>query len=135
VYTVTGGLWLSGALWLAFHHFLRRQGEFGSAPHPLEPWWLPLHGALAVAGTGMFGVLWSRHVVPGWSARRRRRSGAGLVGTLAVLIVSGYLLYYLGHEQLRAVVSLLHWAIGLASPIALVAHLVTRRRRGTARAS
>src|SRR5512139_106729 len=49
-------LWLSGALWLAFHYFFRIEGEFGPKPHPLEAWWLHpleawwlrLHGLMAM---------------------------------------------------------------------------------------
>ena len=38
-------LFTTGALWLVFHHYVRVPGEFGSEPHPLESWWLKLHGA------------------------------------------------------------------------------------------
>ena len=36
-------LWASGALWMAFHYFLRVEGDFGPEAHPLEAWWLRLH--------------------------------------------------------------------------------------------
>ena len=123
------GLWLSGGLWLLFHYFLERPGQFGLSAHPLEPWWLRLHAAFAFAGIWMFGLLWGVHIAPGWSAGRRRRSGAWLVGILAWLTLSGYLLYYLGNEQARTATSLLHWSAALACPILFAAHRQAKRRR------
>jgi hypothetical protein len=122
LYVIGLGLWLSGGLWLFFHYFVLRQGEFGASRHPLEPWWLMLHGAFAVATTWMFGLLWGVHIAQRWSLRRRRRSGILLIGLLAWLTLSGYLLYYLGNEHLRAITSWLHWSTGLACPLAFVAH-------------
>ena len=51
-YATFAAIWFTGILWLIFHYFLQRQGEFGAEPHPLEAWWLRLHGAVA------FVVLW-----------------------------------------------------------------------------
>jgi hypothetical protein len=137
VHVVGLGLWLSGALWLLFHHFVRRRGEFGWGPHPLEPWWLTLHGAFGFAAIWLLGLLWGVHVTAGWRTRRRRWSGALLAGVLVLLALSGYLLYYLGNERARAVVSVLHWAVGLACPGAFLAHrlrdLLRRRARRAVR--
>ena len=49
LYAVFVLLWLSGALWLAFHYFLRVAAEFGATAHPLEIWWLRLHGMMGFA--------------------------------------------------------------------------------------
>jgi hypothetical protein len=132
VYGVSIGLWLSGALWLVFHYFLTREGEFGTTSHPLEPWWLRLHGAFAFAAIWTFGLLWGVHIVHGWSMRRHRRSGGLLVALLATLTLSGYLLYYAGDDELRSAVSVLHWAIGLGAPLLLLAHLGVKRRHRAA---
>lgn len=122
LYAVGGGSWLSGGLWLLVHHFGRREGEFGVTAHPLESWSLAVHGAFAVAAIWTLGLLWGTHVAPGWSLRRRRRSGVALVVAAAWLVLSGYLLYYLGAERPRAVVSVAHWAAGLASVALFVGH-------------
>ena len=124
LYTVGVGLWASGVLWLLFHSGVGHHDEFGLARHPLEPWCLALHGAFAVGGTWTFGWLARAHIVRGWSAKRRRRSGSLLVGLVVWLVVSGYLLYYLGDERLRSITSLFHWSIGLMMPLAFVLHRV-----------
>jgi hypothetical protein len=131
VHMVGLGVWLSGATWLLFHYFAPSGGEFGATTHPLEPWALKLHGAFAFAALWICGLLWGVHIVNGWSTRLRRGTGGALFGALAWLILSGYLLYYLGDETLRPAVSLLHWTIGLAVPIAFIAHRLAPRRHGT----
>jgi hypothetical protein len=127
LYAVGGGLWLSGGLWLLFHYLLQDEGPFGPTTHPLEAWWLAVHGGFAVAATWTLGLLWGVHVVPGWSTRRRQRSGVTLLVVLGWLVLSGYLLYYLGDEQRRAVVSVLHWTVGLGCPAVFAVHRLRRR--------
>jgi Kef-type K+ transport system membrane component KefB len=102
------GIWLSGAAWLVLHYLMRQQGEFGPQAHPLEPWALKGHGAFAFAAIWMAGMLWAAHVVNAWPQKRRRPSGIALLCLLIVLIVSGYLLYYAGDEELRSVISTVH---------------------------
>jgi hypothetical protein len=118
-----------GGLWLLFHYFFLEQGEFGPKIHPLEPWWLKLHGAFAFAAVWIFGLVWGAHVSRTWPGARRRWSGSLLTGAFAWLIVSGYLLYYVGNENARSVVSGLHWGIGLASPICFGLHRFRSRDR------
>jgi hypothetical protein len=60
--------------------------------------------------------------VPGWTSRQRRQSGAAAVAALVWLVLSGYLMYYLGGEQPRLVAATLHWTVGLASPALFVYH-------------
>ena len=132
LYAVSMGLWLSGALWLVYHYGLHQPGEFGLGTHPMEPWWLRLHGACAFAALWLFGFLWGVHIAPGWSRGRLRKSGGWMVGSLIFLTASGYLLYYLTDDQSRAVVSLLHWSAGLALPALFAVHRVAPRRQGSA---
>ena len=135
LYVVGLGLWLSGALWLLYHYGSRQPGEFGLGTHPLEPWWLRLHGAFAFAAIWMFGLLWGAHIAPGWAGGRHRRSGGWLVGSLVWLTVSGFLLYYLTGDQSRSAASLLHWSVGLACPALFATHrLGSGRERSSARA-
>lgn len=119
---VGSGLWLSGVLWLVFHYFLQRQTDFGLHPHPLEFWWRAAHGLFGFAAVWTFGLLWGRHVVEAWASGRHRRSGGLLVGVLILMSLSGYLLYYLGGDQMIANVSLIHWGLGIALPFLFWLH-------------
>ena len=132
MYGIVGLLWASGIGWLVFHYFLRQVGEFGAMPHPLEAWWLRLHGAAAFASLWLIGVLWAIHLVPAWNARRRN-SGIVLGVALALLVLSGYLLYYVGGDAARAAIALAHWLIGVVLPLPLLLHgLRGRSRHGIA---
>lgn len=129
VYAVTGIAWLSGALWLLFHYFLRGTSDFGPAPNPLEHWWLRLHGLAAFAFLWLCGILWTRHVRPVLDRPKRRPSGYLLLGLLSILIASGYLLYYAGDETLRDYVSIAHWICGLALVLPLAWHVMRAKPR------
>jgi hypothetical protein len=134
VYVVGWGLWLSGVLWLLFHYFLMSKGDFGDTPHPLEPWWLRIHAALAFAALWSFGLVWGVHIVAGWHTRRQRVSGSAAVTVLGWLILTGYLLYYLTDDRWRNVSGIAHWSMGLAMPLLFAAHVVLGRRRPQRRA-
>ena len=122
VYLIGVGVWASGGVWLVFHYFLRRAGEFGPETHPLEPWWLRLHGAFAFAAIWLAGLLWASHIVNGWGARRRRWSGSLMLSLVALLTLTGWLLYYGGDDALRRYSSFLHWIVGLGAPALFVWH-------------
>ena len=129
VHAVGIGLWLSGALWLLFHYFLQRKGEFGPTENPLEPWWLRLHAMMAFAALWTFGMVWGAHVVAGWRTRRHRVSGGMTVGLLGWLIGTGYLLYYLVDDQWRLAAAWAHWIVGLALPLLFLVHMTRGRQR------
>ncbi len=129
VYGILATSWLTGILWLVFHYFLAAQGEFGTEPHPLEAWWLRLHGAAAFAVLWLFGLLWGLHVRPGLARPARRASGMVLILLLALLAVSGYLLYYAGSDWLRDSVRLVHWLAGVGLGLPFLLHLLGARPR------
>jgi hypothetical protein len=129
LYVVGIGVWLSGGLWLLFHYLLLEQSEFGPKPNPLEPWWLKLHGAFAFAGIWLLGLLWGMHITIAWPLSRRRLSGGMLTGVLIWLTLSGYLLYYIGNDDARTIVSALHWGIGLGCPVFYLLHRLRLRVR------
>jgi hypothetical protein len=122
LYVIAGGVWATGSVWLALHYLWTGQGTFGRESSPLEPWVLAAHGAFAFACLWVLGVLWDAHILGAWKGRRRRRSGIALLGWAAALVATGYLLYYAGGDALRAVISPLHWVLGLAAPILFAAH-------------
>lgn len=127
IYLIGLGAWLTGVLWLLLHDFFMQTSEFGMAPHPLEPWSLRAHAAFAFAAIWLFGLLSAAHLQKGWSSRRKRYSGVALASAFVVLILTGYLLYYVGDEHARALLSVLHWVLGVVAPLAYAVHRLRRK--------
>jgi hypothetical protein len=120
-------LLLSGLAWLALHY--GAGAGAGELPHPLEVWFIRLHGLAAQAGLFMLGTVAAAHLPSGWQASRRprlapqRRSGL-LLCTLALLLAgSGYLLYYFAPEWLRPALGAIHAGLGLAMALGLAVHV------------
>jgi len=123
IYWSGTALFATGALWLLFHYFARTQGQFGEASHPLEVWWLRLHGGCAMLVLVVIGSLLPVHVRRGWHLRKNLLAG-WVLGVLALLLIaSGYALYYVGDETTRPWISVFHWALGLGAPLGLTWHV------------
>lgn len=135
LYQVFLALWGSGALWLLFHHFLRVAGEFGDAAHPLEAWWLRLHGLAAFTALIAVGSVLPMHAQRWWQVGRNRGSGLAIKLWLAWLAATGYALYYFASEANEAWLPAAHWIAGLALPLAGLIHVRRGRRavRGSPR--
>jgi uncharacterized membrane protein len=131
LYTVIVGLTLSGAWWLCVHFanawFAAREDEMQRLAR--EALALKVHGAAAFAMLLALGAMGAHHVRRGWRLQRNRGSGSVVVGTCAVLVITGYALYYLVTEATREPVSALHWVLGLAFVPLLIVH-IARGRRG-----
>lgn len=126
VYFISSGVFLTGALWLIYHYFMRTPGPFGFQNNPLEVWWLRLHGGFSFASLWIFGLLWSIHVVRGWNMRWRRWSGGTLVGAILVLTLTGYGLYYFDGEGWRDWTSIVHWVVGLSALALFFIHWLSK---------
>ncbi len=124
VYWSVAMLFASGALWLLFHYFVRVHGEFGETPHPLEVWWLRLHGAAAMLVLIVVGSLLPVHIRVGWHQRRNLAAGVPLLALALLLALTGYALYYFGGEESRGWISVIHWAAGLVAGGVLVWHVI-----------
>lgn len=122
LYSVGIGLWFTGALWIVYHYFMVQHTAFGPSPHPLEHWWLSLHGLFAFATLWMLGLLWGAHIVGGWRSGRRRITGSLLLLIMVELTATGYLLYYPPSDDAVPTIALLHWVVGLAAPTPFVVH-------------
>lgn len=119
----------TGITWFILHRWGQVEGEFGPEKSPLEPWLIRVHGASAFIVMMGFGYLLASHVHVGWRSRRNRFMGISLTGTVTMLIVSGYLLYYSAGEDFRNAVSWVHLALGLSLPLTLGAHVWQGHRR------
>lgn len=137
VYAVCLGVWRSCALWLVYHCVFPLQTTFGTAPNPEEHWSPVAHDALAFASLWLMGFVWGTHATKRWRLGRHRRTGGTLFAVMAVLIVSGYLLYSLSDDSWRVPAATLHWVVGLGMPLAPLAHWLIRLpdRRGSRRGS
>lgn len=129
IYWTLCALWISGVLWLIFHYWLPTEGTFGPAPHPLEQWWLRLHGLAAMVTLVAIGSVLPNHVRNGWR-RGGNRASAMVFGLMGVwLVATGYALYYLAGMLSETWLSLLHWLPGVAIALVFWAHV----RHGRAR--
>jgi hypothetical protein len=114
-------LWLTGVLWLIAHWFFPDRNEFGALPNAWEAPLMRLHGLIAVAAVFAFGWVGAGHIVARWSAARNRLSGLWLLGFAALLVVSGYALYY-STDGLHATAAAVHEWLGLVAIFAALAH-------------
>lgn len=129
LYASIAALWLFGALWLLFHYFLQQPGTFGPRPHPLEPWWLRLHGLASMLTLLALGTLFVAHIPRSWTLKRNRAMGVSLAVVFIDLIATGYALYYFPGDGERPWLPWLHWVPGLALPVVLWLHVRTGRAR------
>lgn len=119
----------TGLAWLVLHHFVRVPGDFGIARHPLEIWSLRLHGAAAMAFLVLMGTLLPVHVRRAWRARRNLATGIAMLAANAMLVATGYALYYAGSESLRSWSSVIHWSVGLGAVALMTTHIAAGRAR------
>ena len=126
--SLSGGLlWLTGGAWLLLHYYGQREGEFGLEMNPLEPWMMTLHGLFLVPALLGIGAMFVAHIPKGWNHREQRLAGIALCGLLAIIVITGYLLYYAGGESLREWSSLIHWGLGLLLPAIFIWHYLNGR--------
>ncbi|MEO6717546.1 MAG: hypothetical protein ABIM50_09930 [Novosphingobium sp.] len=121
--TLSGSaLWLSGSAWLLLHYYGQVKGEFGPEMNPLEPWMMKLHGLVLIPALLGIGGMFVAHIPKGWTHQHQRIAGIALCAFLGLLIISGYMLYYAGAEEVRNWTSIVHWSLGLALPAIFIWH-------------
>ena len=128
IYSTAAVLCLSGLGWLIAHYFLAGAAEFGERHQVSEPWWMRVHGAAVMAFLVALGSLFPGHIVRAWKAKKNRRTGLLLLTILALLIITGYGLYYVADEDMRPWLSLTHWGGGLVVVAGLLLHVVQGRK-------
>jgi hypothetical protein len=128
-YTSFAVLWLSGVLWLVFHYFFQVQGDFGPRPHPLESWWLKLHGLAMMLTLLTLGTLIIHHLQRAWQIRKNRLAGAALAIVFGWLGITGYALFYFSSDANQSWLPLVHWLPGLLLPLVLVLHIYAGRKQ------
>ncbi len=126
-------LWLTGAAWLCLHYFGRTEGEFGIVTHPLESVMLQFHGFVFIPALLSLGAILFGHIGSAWNYRKNKSTGLIMVAIFALLIGSGYILYYTGSDALRQASSFAHWITGLVAPVIFIQHALIRARRSAGR--
>ena len=117
-------LLVTGAAWLLIHY--SRAPD--ALPSPAEPWLMRAHGLGAFAALFVLGGVGASHVPRGWRLLERRgwqgqrRTGLGLCGIGAALVLTGYLLYYFAPENLRPALGWMHSGLGAAIALLIFAH-------------
>lgn len=86
------------------------------------------HGAAAFAMMVFYGSLLTSHIPSGWRSRRLKKLGISMLLALAVQVITAYLLYYMGNEQWRILVSNIHAFNGFAFPGLLIIHIILGMR-------
>lgn len=135
IYLIGVAVWASGVLYWTFDRYMLQHSDAGISENPLQVWWLRLHAGTATAAVWLFGYMCAIHVQRNWRGGIRRNSGTLFVGVLAVLTLTGYLIYYVEADRPLALLSQLHWAVGLFAPLGFLLHRGMRRRLGSARAA
>ena len=97
---------LTGLSYLLWHEFQFQLHTLGS--HNI----LVAHGIAAMLATLALGSVLPFHIKAGYKSKRKWLSGFSQLSFLAILLVSGALLYY-GPEEIRDGVIELHWIVGL----------------------
>lgn len=127
--TLSGlALWSTGVVWLILHYYGQVQGEFGPEENPVDPWLLRLHGLALIFALLGIGAMFVAHIPKGWTHRVQRVAGIALCSFLVVLIISGYMLYYVSGDDLRQWTSIVHWSVGLPLPAIFAWHYVNGLR-------
>lgn len=122
IYFVFGGVWLTGCTWLALHVYFETPDEFGVARHPWEPTLLWIHGVLSIALAYVFGWIMARHASEAWRQHKRRISGGLLTVVLAVLSISGFLLFFVTSDALQLQSARVHEVIGVLVTLFAIEH-------------
>jgi len=98
---------LTGTVYLFGHEFQIQRTLLGT--HAVLAW----HGVSAILASMALGSILPFHLKAGLKSKRKLLSGLSQLGFLAALLISGALLYY-GPEEMRELVVLTHWLVGVA---------------------
>ena len=93
---------------------------------PARVTWAAAHGLLAFLTLMLFGSLLPLHVRHGLRQRKNRGTGIALCTLGALVVLSGYLLYYFAPDTLRPALGWTHSGVGVAMVVLAAFH---QRRR------
>jgi len=112
---------ITGVMYLLGHQFQIQRSTLGT--HSI----LASHGIAAMLATLAIGSVLPFHIKAGYKSRKQLWSGFGQLVFLAVLLVSGALLYY-GPEETRDWTIDAHWVTGLLFTAIFAIHAFKKNR-------
>lgn len=121
LYSILSVVFATGVIWAWLHYFAQTEDEFGSSAAKARV--LMIHGLFAALSLMVIGSLLPLHVKYAWRAQRNRGNGIFFMLVVALLIATGYALYYVGNERVRLWTSQIHLWLGLAFPLLLIVHI------------
>lgn len=122
-----GLLTLSGLAWLGLQWAGSPGGDELPSGTSGQLWCIRVHAAAALLALLALGSLLPLHIRTAWRARRNRASGVLNLVTLALLVITGYALWYASEGAFRQGSAWLHWSLGCAVPLALLVHVLSGR--------
>jgi hypothetical protein len=120
-------LFLSGVGFAWIQH-LDEAGRASDTLLQIKTKLIAVHGFSAMFFVLWLGTLLVSHISQAWKARKNRPNGVFFLAAVGLLTLSGYALYYLGSESLRAADARLHLWLGVAIPVLLFWHIWSGRK-------
>lgn len=115
---------ITGLMYLLGHQFQIQRSALGT--HSI----LAAHGIAAILATLALGSVLPFHLKAGYKSKKQWWSGFSQLGFLAVLLISGALLYY-GPEEIRDGVINIHWIVGLLFFFVFLLHTLIQKKQTT----
>lgn len=128
MHVVLTSVYVTGIAWMSLHYGVNRGSALEDGWHIVETWMLRAHGAAAMTALIAFGSVLAIHIPSAWKLERNLFSGISMLTAVALLAVTGWLLYYAPGDSARAWASYSHMAVGFAGPLVLLWHLAYRKR-------
>jgi len=119
---------IHGSIYGIYKYFLKVETEYGLRPHALQGIWQGAHIFLSPLLIFIFGMLFKDHIIKMYtSAKRKRKSGIGLVALMVIMILSGYLIQIVYAQEPKVLIAYIHIAISVFfSFIYLVHHILKK---------
>lgn len=118
-------LFVSGLVWIVYDllSYASTNQTFNSQRMPTSI--IKLHGAFAMLFMLLLGSVWE-HIRAGWRMPVLRRSGIILLIVFAVLILSAWMLYYVGDDSWQNMSRIVHSAFGILAAFICTKHVLGR---------
>ena len=128
LYVLLGALFLTGCLWLIAHYFMSQQTEFGPQNSPFQHLALKMHAFFVMPFCFIVGSLLLQHIRRAFQARKNIFSGATMLLTILILVMTAFGLDYISNEESHVTWSLVHWILGCCLPLFLWTHIKMGRK-------